>query len=236
MISSIQAAASAIAQPILWVFGSWTDRYYDRYERNLDKLSKRIASLKVLGNCSSRARVHPHPAGPAAQAKANPRSLDLALCLGRARRSGPCISPQAAGECTIAHPSLHNNLSYQQAEHWGVETWSPLIYASSTLLIWAIGLLLLQRYSTWRQRSIGRKLQHNQAQLAKLIGSLKDGSHYDKVQQLLRRYDPAYQAPTAVPIKAHGRTTTAAKVRDTAVAFCYDATGILHVWRSVKKG
>lgn len=126
--------------------------------------------------------------------------------------------------CTTTYPT-------QQAEHWGVETWSPLIYASSTLLIWAIGLLLLQRYSTWRQRSIGRKLQHNQAQLAKLIGSLKDGSHYDKVQQLLRRYDPAYQAPTAVPIKAHGRTTTAAKVRDTAVAFCYDATGILHVWR-----
>lgn len=47
MISAIQAVASALAQPIVWVFGSWTDRYYDRYERNLHKLSKRIASLKV---------------------------------------------------------------------------------------------------------------------------------------------------------------------------------------------
>lgn len=111
--------------------------------------------------------------------------------------------------CENAHKPHHHG---KQAEHRGVETWSPFVYASSSLILFAIGLLLLQRYSTWRQRSIGRQLQHNQAQLEKLIGSLKDGSHYDKVQQLLRRYDPAYLPPTAVPIKADGRTPSSGKV------------------------
>lgn len=208
MIASLHAVASALAQPFLWFFGH--DRYYNRYERSLDKLSKRIASLKVVPTrlcnaqhqCSTPARRR----NKSSRRKATPGGPG-ALPWQHWRPWSSHLPTSSSYVATAALAISHR----PQAEHWGVSTWSPLLYATASLGTWAIALVLLHRYSAWRQRSIGRKLQYDQAQLAKLINSLKDGSHFDKVQQLLRKYDPAYQ-PIAVPIRADGRTP-AGKVR-----------------------
>ena len=61
--------------------------------------------------------------------------------------------------------------------------------------------MTLERRDAARIRSLNAKLR-------KMVGELKDSTHYDKTQQLLRKYDPDFQPPkpaTPAPQKAVAR-------------------------------
>ncbi len=91
LMVQLRTLASTMLIPFSWLLGSWSDHYYDRYERALDKLTKRIAAHKVGGSLccpcdrsplgTTHTHTHTHkPTGPAAQATADAYPMDVGEC------------------------------------------------------------------------------------------------------------------------------------------------------------